>query len=195
MGRLVLALAALLGIALATGEVAASDHIGQFVFSSSDPDLIELNGKIDEHTLRDFHRVLAARPNVRVIILESPGGYVDEALSLAAEIRSRGLSTAIPKGFACYSACTYLFFAGKEHVVRGALGVHAVAQEGAAPGGKVYDGDVRAALKRYGCPAGVIQAMASTPSSDLHVFSPREIAKLALNRVKAGSRTELYASR
>lgn len=192
---LVLTIAALLGIAIATGGVAANDHIGQFIISSTDPDLIELNGKIDQHTLGDFHRVLAARPQAKVILLESPGGYVDEALTMAAEIRSRGLSTAIPKGFACYSACTYLFFAGKEHVVRGELGVHAVAEEGGAPGAKVYDGDVRAALKRYGCPQGVIQAMAATPSSDLHVFSPREIAKLALNRVTAGSRTALYASR
>ena len=193
MKRIGLVIAALL-MAVFAGGAAANDHIGQFVVSAANPDLIELTGKIDEHTLGDFHRALAQRPNTKVILLGSPGGYVDEALRLAAEIRSRGLSTAIPKGFGCYSACTYLFFAGKEHVVRGELGVHAVAQQGVAPG-KAYDGDVRAALMSYGCPKGVIQAMVSTPSTELHVFSPREIAKYALNRASAGSRTALYANR
>ena len=193
VGRLSVAIAALLLAILVVGGATASDRIGQFIVSSSHPDLIELTGKIDQSTLGDFHRALAARPGAKVILLESPGGYVDEALVLAAEIRSRGINTAIPKGFGCYSACTYLFFAGKEHVVRGELGVHAVAQEGVAPG-KAYDGDVRAALKRYGCPKGVIEAMVSTPSSGLHVFSPREIAKYSLNRASAGSRTALYAA-
>ena len=195
MTRLFLAIAALLGTVLATGGAVGSDRIGAFIVYPNNPDLIELAGEINERTLGDFHRALAARPDTKVILLESPGGYVDEALDLAAEIRARGLSTAIPKGFGCYSACTYLFFAGKEHVVRGELGVHQVAEKGARPGAKVYDGDVRAALKRYGAAPGVIEAMASTPSSDLHVFSAREIAKYSLNRASAGSRTALYASR
>jgi hypothetical protein len=193
--RVCLAVAALLGVALANGASIANDHIGPFIVSSTDPNVIELNGKIDQNTPAYFHRALSARPQAKVIVLGSPGGFVDEALSLAAEIRARGLSTAIPKGFGCYSACTYLFFAGKEHVVRGELGVHQVSEEGAAPGAKVYDADVRAALKRYGCPKGVIDAMASTPSSELHVFSPREITKFSLNRASAGSRTALYAAR
>ena len=193
--RAFLATATVLAAVLAAGGAMANERIGQFIVSSSHPDLIELTGKIDGNTLRDFHRALLAQPHARVILLESPGGYVDEALHLAAEIRARDLNTAIPKGFGCYSACTYLFFAGKEHVVRGELGVHQVAEEGAPAGTKAYDGDVRAALKSYGAPPGVIEAMASTPSSELHVFSPREITQYSLNRASAGSRTALYASR
>ena len=79
--------------------------------------------------------------------------------------------------------------------MRGELGVHAVAEEGGKPGQPVYDGDVRMALKRYGAPASVIKAMASTPSSDMHVFSAKEISAYALNRAAAGSKTTLYASR
>lgn len=180
---------------LATGSVCANDRIGDFVVYSQASDIIALDGEIDAGTIRDFHRALKARPNTKVILLESPGGYVDEALSLAAEIRRRGLSTAIPKNFGCYSACSYLFFAGKEHVVRGELGVHAVAEEGGKPGAPVYDGDVRMALKRYGAPASVIKAMASTPASDMHVFSAQEISAYELNRAAAGSKAMLYAAR
>jgi hypothetical protein len=187
--------AAIFLAALATGSAYANDRIGDFVVYSKASDIIALDGEIDAGTIRDFHRALKARPNTRVILLESPGGYVDEALRLAAEIRRLGLSTAIPKDFGCYSACSYLFFAGKEHVVRGALGVHAVAEEGGRPGAPVYDGDVRTALKRYGAPPPVIQAMASTPSSDMHVFSAKEISAYSLNRAAADSKTMLYASR
>lgn len=195
MTRLLLAVAALLGAALATTLAFANERIGNFVVYSTASDIIALDGEIGTGTMRDFQRALAARPNTKVILLESPGGYVDEALRLAAEIRHLGLNTAIPKGFGCYSACSYLFFAGKEHVVRGELGVHAVAEQGANPSSRVYDGDVREALRRYGAPPSVIEAMVSTPSSAMHVFSAKEISAYALNRAAAGSKTILYASR
>ena len=194
MFRLRLAVVALLGVMLATGTAVANERFGNFIVRSDHPDLIELAGPIDDKSVGDFHRALAAQPGARVILLKSPGGYVDEALKIAAEVRKLGLNTAIPRSGGCYSACTYLFFAGREHVVRGKLGVHQVAEDGYAPG-TAYDGDVRAALKRYGTPPAVIQAMAATPSSDLHIFSPREISKYARNRCAQGSRTALYAER
>jgi len=107
----------------------------------------------------------------------------DEALRLAAEIRQRGLGTAIPADYACYSACTYLYFAGRDHFTRGKLGVHRVSSEGysdAAAAG-VYDGDVRAAMRQYGASVEVIHAMVSTPPSKLHVFSRKEIAAYSIN--------------
>ena len=194
MFRLRLAVMALLGVMLATGTAVANERFGNFIVRSDHPDLIELAGPIDSKSVVDFHRALAAQPKAKVILLKSPGGYVDEALKIAAEVRQLGLNTAIPRNAACYSACTYLFFAGREHVVRGKLGVHQVSEDGVAPG-QAYDGDVRAALKGYGAPSAVLQAMASTPSSSIHVFSAREISKYALNRCAQGSRTALYAER
>lgn len=165
-----------------TGAAIAAQRIGDFVIYS-EAEMISLNGQIGPGTIGDFHRALAARPHTRIVLLESPGGDVDAALRLAAEIRKRGLSTAIPRGYACYSACSYLFFAGREHVVKGALGVHRVSAKGWDEArGEVYDGDVRAALRRYGANAGVIRAMVSTPPGRLHVFSPREISRLSINR-------------
>ncbi len=165
------------------GLADAADRIGDFVVYPQS-DLIALDGQISTGTIGDFHRALAARPHTRIVLLESPGGDVDAALQLASEIRQRGLGTAIPRGFICYSACSYLFFAGREHVVRGALGVHRVSAEGWSEArGMVYDGDVRAALTSYGAAAGVIKAMVSTPPSSLHVFSPAEISRLSINKI------------
>jgi len=190
---LTIVVAALAAFFCCTFAVLADERIGDFIFVPDLPDVIILDGEISSGTTADFHRALAKHPGVKVVVLHSGGGYVDPALQLAAEIRPRGLATAIPSGFTCYSACTYLFFAGRTHVVRGKLGVHALSEDGAWNGsGGVYDGDVKAALRGWGASAGVIKAMVSTPASGLHVFSAKEISSLAINR--GGGLAAHYAS-
>src|SRR3569833_114259 len=177
MLRVVLCLAGTLAM-LGLGLAKADDRVGEFVVSSK---AIMLDGEIGRATIADLHRALSKLPGARVLYLHSPGGDVDIALKLAAEVRQLGMSTMIPRGFACYSACSILFFAGREHVAHGKLGVHRVASK-CMPDEQVYDGVVRAALAKYGCPKGVIKAMVSTPSSRLHVFSPHENDALAIDR-------------
>lgn len=195
MYRVVL-LAAVVAASLASATIArAEERVGDFVVYQQSSDVIALDGQIGDATMGDFQLALAERPHAKVLLLNSGGGDVDDALRLAAAVRQRGMSTAIPRSFGCYSACSYLFFAGREHVARGELGVHQVRGAGpsAAP---AYDGDVRQALKRYGASDGVIAAMVSTPADSLHVFSADEIAALAINR-SAGSKSlaAAYASR
>jgi hypothetical protein len=187
--------AAALAVLLGMGAATAGQRVGDFMVFSETGDTIALNSEIDTGSIADFHKALAMRPKAKVVLLHSPGGDVDAALALAAEIRQRGLSTAIPNDFACYSACTFLFFAGKEHVVRGKLGVHRVSMEGLDDTGAagVYDGDVRQALTKYGCPNQVIKAMVSTPPSQLHVFSHKEITAFAINRAVGKSLASKYA--
>jgi hypothetical protein len=191
--RFLLALATLFALAMATGPASAVQRFGIFSVYPDRPEMIQLVGQINEGSLNDFRRALAAAPRAEVLLLQSPGGRVDVGLQLASEIRRRHLSTAIPAGYFCYSACTYLFFAGVEHVVRGKLGVHQV-YDSANPGVPGYDGDIRAALTRYGAPAAVLKAMASTPASTIHIFSSREIAAYALNKGAANSLAAFYAA-
>jgi hypothetical protein len=174
--------AAIVMVALGTVVAKADEHVGNFILIPSLPDVIVLDGEITANTVSDFHRALAERPGVKVLVLDSGGGYVDPALALAAEIRQRGMATVIPPGFMCYSACSYLFFAGRDRVVRGKLGVHALSEDGVRTTTPVYDADVRAALTKYGASPAVLKAMASTPSSDIHVFSNKEIASWSINR-------------
>ena len=145
-------LAAAMAVLLGVGGAGAAERYGNFVVYPESTDVIGLDGEIDGDIVHEFHQAMAARPHAKVLVLQSRGGYVDQALALAAEIRRLGLGTAIPRGASCYSACTFLFFAGREHVVRGNLGVHHVAQSDAADGVGVYDGDVRDA-RRYGAEA------------------------------------------
>jgi hypothetical protein len=175
-------IAAAIAAVLATGVAKADERVGSFILVPSLQDVIVLDGEITDSTIGDFHRALAKRPGAKVLVLHSGGGYVDPALALASEIRSRGMATVIPRGFMCYSACSYLFFAGSAHVVRGKLGVHALSEDGVRTARPVYDADVRAALTRYGASAGVLKVMAGTPSSGIHVFSSKEISSWSINR-------------
>jgi len=192
---MVAAIAAAL-VLCAIGAAQAAERIGSFILPHTSPDMIGFDGVIDGGTIGDFHRALAKHPKAKVVVLQSPGGDVDYALSLAAEIRRLGLGTAVPRGFICYSACTFLYFAGREHMVHGKLGVHRVSSEGwnEKRSGPVYDADVRAALRKYGAAPGVIEAMARTPSSDIHVFSAKEIAALSINRAGSSSLVARYAA-
>lgn len=177
----VLAVAAVVLLAAASAE--AAQRIGDFVvFDQSD--VIALDGAIGRDTLRDFKRAVAERPWARVVLLDSPGGRVDEALTLAQEIEKRGMSTAIPRGMGCYSACAYVFFAGRDHVVGGRLGVHQISAsgEGDLAGTVAYFTKVHAEMKRLEVPDGVIKAMLKTPPNDVYVFSDAEIAAMSINR-------------
>lgn len=168
-----------------------AERYGSFAVHSDDA--IQLKGYIDGGSLADFRSVLRANPSARVVLLSSGGGDVDAALEIAREIRRRGLSTAVQAGASCYSSCTYLFFAGRERVALGKIGVHRVTET--ASGKAAYDGDVRAALLRYGASDGVILAMARTPAGSVHVFSAAEIAKLQINTGGRQSLAWAYAAR
>ena len=69
----------------------------------------------------------------RVLLLDSPGGSVSEALELSQIIRTVGVHTVIPKGAMCGSACaSIVFISGKYRTVEsgGLFGQHSCARNG-----------------------------------------------------------------
>jgi hypothetical protein len=82
----------------------------------------------------DAERLRAALPLVprdnsfmKTLALDSPGGSVQAALDMAAVMDEFGVSTVVPPGATCASACaSVLFVAGKYHIVAvgGRLGIH-----------------------------------------------------------------------
>lgn len=194
----VLIMAASAVMAICAGQVSAAERFGAFAVFDSLKDAILLDGEITSKTPGDLKRALAARPEASIVVLGSSGGLVPAALKLASEVRRLGLSTAIPSGFGCYSACAYVYFAGVEHVVKGELGVHRLSTGTTADGASTlaYFDDVRRDLARYNIPEPVLQRMVTTPPTGIYVFSSREISQYALNRTKgAGSLTAQIAAR
>lgn len=162
---------------------AVSQQFGVFSLPAGEPNVIMLNGEVTHTLAADFYRALDARPGARVVVLNSPGGYVDNALQVAQEIRRRGMSTLVAKGMGCYSACAYIFFAGTPRYVEGELGVHQISAE-------VEDlvlaqttlSDVLDALDRYGVEQRIITVMLRTPPEDMYVFTTAEIEELGINQ-------------
>ncbi len=182
-------------VVLSCGPALAADRYGAFEMLDGVDDVILLDGDIDRQAVRDFRRTTAARPNAKVLILNSNGGEVSSALQLAAEIRRRGMATAVPSIAGCFSACVYLFFAGSEHVVYGRLGVHQVHSTDRTTA-SAYSERVQTELVRYDVPEGVIEKMVETAPGDMYVFSRHDIAALGINRVNGGdSRAAEVASR
>ncbi len=71
-------------------------------------------------------RLAEVQPAPERLVLQSPGGAVDEALTLGRTIRTQGLTTEMLAGEFCLSACPYLLAAGTIRTVAddASVGVH-----------------------------------------------------------------------
>ena len=162
---------------------ATTQRFGVFVLPANQPDVIMLDGEVTHTLSSDFFRALDARPNARIIVLNSPGGYVDNALRVAHEVRRRGMATLVARQAGCYSACAYIFFAGTPRYVEGELGVHQISAEVAdLVLAQTTLSDVLDALDQFGVEQPIITVMLRTPPQDMYVFSAEEIADLGINQ-------------
>ncbi len=166
-----------------TVVVAAEKTFGPFSVDDTKPDIIAMNGLVEPGTALDFHRALRAAPNAKLVTLNSGGGNVQAGLLIADDINQRALATYIPKTGKCYSACSYIFLAGKERKVDGELGVHQISSDSPdLVGAQLAISDIIEVLSRFNTPAEVMQVMFKTPPDEMHVFSQEEIERYKLNR-------------
>ena len=179
--------AACAGIALSlvsfTGAAAGTKTFGPFTVDDARPDIITLNGEIDVNSGLAFRRSLQAAPNAKLVTLNSPGGNVQMGLLIADDIHQRKLATYIPKDSKCFSACSFVFLAGTERKVDGALGIHQISSDSPdLVGAQLAISDIIEVLNRFGTPMDVMQVMFKTPPNDMHVFSQDEVDRYKLNR-------------
>ncbi|WP_245281617.1 PAN domain-containing protein [Ensifer sp. ZNC0028] len=163
--------------------LAGTKKFGPFSFEESDPSVITLSGEIDLYSALNFRRALHASQKARLLVLDSVGGAVQMALLIADDVHERRLSTFIPKGKGCYSACAFIFMAGVERQVDGELGVHQISSESNdLVSAQLSISDIIDMLARFDTPPEVMTTMFKTPPSQMHVFSSEEIGRYKLNR-------------
>lgn len=168
-----------------TDKAAASagNSFGVWSLPAESPEVIALNGEIGATLVADFDKAVEARPNARVLLLNSPGGYVDDALVVAHKVRQRGMSTLVGSGMGCYSACSYIFFAGQNREVNGELGVHQISAEVAdLVLAQTTLADVLSALDQFEVTQSIITVMLQTPPEKMYIFTTDEVAQLGINR-------------
>jgi hypothetical protein len=162
----------------------AADQFGAFVLPDEAKDAIILNGEIGIGAPLDFRRALSARPGATVLVLSSPGGLVASGLILAQDVHDRGLSTFIPEGLGCYSACSFVFFAGNSREADGELGVHQMTSDTPDPSGVQYStADILDVLRTFDVSEEVVSRMLRTPNSSMYVFSKSELNDFGINRL------------
>lgn len=77
--------------------------------------VIHLSGHLNTGVSNDFKKLILLNPNTKMVILDSPGGWVYEGRKLHKLIREKNLITYSLNG--CYSACTVAFIAGKKRYI------------------------------------------------------------------------------
>ncbi|WP_428029335.1 hypothetical protein [Ancylobacter sp.] len=127
---------------------------------------------------------------VKTVVLNSPGGSVQDALAMGRLIRDKGFATEVGADAHCASSCPLVFAGGVKRVARkgASIGVHQVfavsAQGNAADTGMADAQRVSAECQRHLVAMGVdprvwIHAM-ETPPKRLFYFSPEELTELKL---------------
>jgi hypothetical protein len=92
--------------------------------SSNGIDLV-VSGELRQGSADEFRRVMQNSPQVKSVVLDSPGGLLQEGESLATIIAQYKLDTTVQRE--CLSACTLAFLAGQRRCVPPGkrLGFHA----------------------------------------------------------------------
>jgi hypothetical protein len=92
---------------------------------TSDSRVLIVTGEFTEGIAEAVEQSLAADRSVGIVVFESPGGSIEEAMRIGRDIKRHGLETGVATK--CSSACTYSFVAGRERILLpGAqLGFHA----------------------------------------------------------------------
>lgn len=85
---------------------------------------LAIHGNLQSGCHWEFDRVLAGAPDVRTVLIDSPGGRLAEGERIAAEVRRRKLDTCAVGD--CESAATVIFLAGVHRTLgpKGELGFH-----------------------------------------------------------------------
>lgn len=127
---------------------------------------------------------------VKTVVLESPGGSVQDALAMGRLIRDKGFSTEVRAGKYCASSCPLVFAGGVERRAGkgAAIGVHQISSASATnPGDMAAAQSMSATCQKYlrdmGVDLGVWVHAMETPKNSLYYFKPDELLALKLTTV------------
>ena len=175
-GAFLVALAGLLPAAVTAQEPA---EFAPFYHDPARPTVLRLDGDITMATPAQLANALRHYGTIDTLELASLGGSALGALRTVDRIEAAGLKTVIPEGAVCYSACSYLFLAGRERAAEGSLGVHQLSGADLASGQVVLN-DLLDMFARFAVPDELRRQMLDTPPDRMHEMPPAELARLGL---------------
>ncbi|WP_070334316.1 hypothetical protein [Pseudomonas aeruginosa] len=121
----------------------------------------------------------------KLLLLNSIGGSVPEAIRMGRLLRESGFDALVPSSSVCQGTCLYLLAAGKRKTVRGYVGLHRPyyahgdSLHSRSANGMRYDS--AAYFREMDIPSTLVQAMQSTDPKRMRVLSAKELAQYRLN--------------
>ena len=148
--------------------------------------LVLLRGPIikgDYNRFVDFLRAMPATDRITALALDSPGGNLVEAETMAEAITRLDASIFVGKGNECSSACFLLFAAGSRRIVGSdaLIRVHSVSENGEETIGSMA---VTTAMARnlggLGVPPAIIGKLVQTPPGRATWLTPSDLASMSV---------------
>jgi hypothetical protein len=181
--------AKLLGIVLALGISAPAFSANiKSIPGKAGSAIIMVSGGIGsgdgEAFIGALRKAEASGKSIESVQLNSAGGNLGEGAKLATVIKLARLSTVVPPGAVCASACFLAFAAGEQKFAGdGALiGVHKAADKS---GAETKQSSAATALmaqfaKELGVPSAIISRMVTTPPTQIVWLDPRELHSMGV---------------
>jgi hypothetical protein len=172
------------GVTAALAAVAVPVNAMQFHAESLDThsEMIEAIGPIipgDTDRLWSVLRGLPSTKHVSAMTLDSPGGSLTEARSLADLVRTMHGAVGVLSGAQCASACFLIFAAGNHRFMAAdaLIGVHSASEHGSETVGSVASTMIVAReAATLGVPAPIISKMVQTPPGRMEWLTPQDLA-------------------
>ena len=152
-------------------ELLSGKIYGSFRYFNTIPNVLFSSNTIEKDDAIEFSKALELHP-IDTLVLRNPGGNVYEALNIAEIIFDKNLTTYISKDAECTSACSFLFFGGRNRLSEGKLGVSPTT---------LNDGEtseITKFLEKVGTPSFVYERMSSTLPTNIYFFSKTEMKNL-----------------
>lgn len=163
----------------------------RLVLSAIEGSTYRLEGTVAEGDGERIIKLLReARPRAGQLVLQSPGGSVDDALVLGRHLREEGIETRMLEGEYCFSACPYILAGGAARDIPDSalVGVHqhyfgestilpaAFAVEDIQSG----QGAVMRYLDAMGIDPMLMQHALTTPPDEIYILLPEELRDYGL---------------
>lgn len=155
----------------------------------STPAIINIAGPIERGDAERFQQI-AGRTDYAFVFLTSPGGLVDEGLSIAAEIAQRGFTTVVSPESTCYSICAVIWVSGYKRVMGSTskIGVHAAYRDRVEDDGTarsyesgVANADIGSFLTRVGLSREAIRYFTTAGPNEVLPITPTIAQRLDID--------------
>jgi hypothetical protein len=175
--------------ALAGHSTASAADIRISQGDATTPSIIDITGPIESGDANRFYD-LSQRTGRAIVFLHSPGGLVNEGLSIAAEIWQRGFTTVVAPGVECHSICAVIWVSGGSRMMdsTSVIGVHAAYRNQAMEDGTsltsesgVANADIGSFLTHVGLSREAIRYFTTAGPNEVLLITPAIAQRLDID--------------